>query len=201
MKSEPRPYRMRERGRQVAATGERILDAAAEVFWESPTSDIPLAAVAHRAGVSVQTVLRRFGDKDGLLAAAAQREAGKVRDQRWQAVGAGVPEAVGVLLEHYEAYGDRVLRLLAEAERTPALAAVAERGREVHRAWCEAVFAGPLERADGAARARLRAQLVAVTDVYLWKLLRRDAGLEPEQARVALLELLEPLVAAAPEEV
>ena len=43
-------------------------------------------------------------------------------------------------------------------------------------------------------RARRRlAQLVAVCDVYTWKLLRRDAGLSRRQTELALVELLEPL--------
>ena len=35
-----------------------------------------------------------------------------------------------------------------------------------------------------------RAQLVAVTDVHIWKLLRRDQGLDREQAELALRELI-----------
>jgi hypothetical protein len=35
--------------------------AAVAVFWQRPVDDIPLKEVARRAGVSVQTVIRRFG--------------------------------------------------------------------------------------------------------------------------------------------
>ena len=45
----------------------------------------------------------------------------------------------------------------------------------------------------GAERRRRLAQLVAVCDVYTWKLLRRDAGLSRRQMEIALVELLEPL--------
>ena len=41
------------------------------------------------------------------------------------------------------------------------------------------------------ARAIRRAQLVALTDVYLWKLLRLDAGLGRAQAEAAVLEMIE----------
>jgi hypothetical protein len=41
------------------------------------------------------------------------------------------------------------------------------------------------------------AQVVAVCDVYTWKLLRRDAGLTPEDTETALLEMLEPLLEAS----
>jgi AcrR family transcriptional regulator len=69
----------------AAATGERILDAAVAVFWQRPVDDIPLEEVARRAGVSLQTVIRRFEGKQGLLAAAAERETERVRRQRDQA--------------------------------------------------------------------------------------------------------------------
>jgi AcrR family transcriptional regulator len=54
---------MSARAEAAEATGERILDAALELFGERPTDQIPLDEVASRAGVSVQTVIRRFGGK------------------------------------------------------------------------------------------------------------------------------------------
>lgn len=38
------------------------------------------------------------------------------------------------------------------------------------------------------------AELVAVCDVYVWKVLRRDMQLNPEQAETALIELIEGIV-------
>jgi AcrR family transcriptional regulator len=194
MKSEAgvRPYRMVARAEAAAATGERILDAAVDAFWESggrPSLD----DVAARAGVSVQTVIRRFGGRDGLFAAAAERETERVRRERDQAPVGDADGAVGVLVDHYEAMGDRVLRLLAEEESVPGVLEVTDRGRAAHRAWCARVFAPWLAGLRGAERSRRLAQLVAVCDVYTWKLLRRDAGLSRRQTELALVELLEPL--------
>ena len=45
----------------------------------------------------------------------------------------------------------------------------------------------------GAPRAIRLAQLIAVCDVYTWKILRRDRGLTVDQTRRALCTLLEPL--------
>jgi AcrR family transcriptional regulator len=189
-----RPYRMVARAEAAAATGERILDAAADVFWELPSDRISLDEVARRAGVTVQTVIRRFGGRDGLLAAAAQREADRVRRQRDEAPVGDPARAVKVLLDHYEALGDRVLRLLAEEERVPALREIADQGRALHRDWCARVFAPSLEGRTRVQRRRRLAQLVAVCDVYTWKLLRRDAGLSRRQTELAMVELLRPLV-------
>jgi AcrR family transcriptional regulator len=194
-----RPYRMTERAETTAQTGERILDAAIALFWETPTDQLPLQQVADRAGVSVQTVLRRFGSKDGLLAAAGARESSTVSAQRGEAPVGDVAAAVRVLVEHYEQRGDQVLRLLAEQARVPGLGPIVEQGRQVHRDWCARVFAPSLAaRRPGAPRARLLAQLVAVCDVHTWALLRRQAGLSRRQTETALTEMLTPLLKETP---
>jgi AcrR family transcriptional regulator len=182
------------RAASAAATGERILDAAVELFWESPGEQASLDEVARRAGVTVQTVIRRFGGKEGLFAAAAEREAGRVQRQRDATPAGDVAGAVRELVEHYEKMGDRVLRLLAEEERVPQLREIADRGRAYHRDWCARVFAHALESREGVEGRRRLAQLVTVCDVYAWKLLRRDAGLSRRQTELALVELLEPLL-------
>jgi AcrR family transcriptional regulator len=188
-----RPYRMVARAASAAATAERILDATVEAFWKLD-EQVSLDDVAQRAGVSVQTVIRRFGGRDGLFAAAVEREMERVRSERDQAPAGDAESAVRNLLDHYEAMGDRVLRLLAEEERVPGLREIADRGRAYHRDWCARVFAPALEGLAVAERRRRLAQLVAICDVYTWKLLRRDAGLSRRQTERALLELLEPFL-------
>lgn len=185
---------MTTRATTAAATAERILDATAEVFWERHEEQISLEEVARRAGVTVQTVIRRFGPKDSLFAAAVDRETERVRRQRDQAPVGDVTAAVHVLLNSYEATGDRMLGVLAEEQRVPSLAVILDRGRALHRAWCARVFADALAGWSGLERERRLAQLVAVCDVYTWKLLRRDAGLSQRQTELAMVELLTPIL-------
>jgi AcrR family transcriptional regulator len=191
-----RPYQMVARAESAAATRERILDVAVEVFWELPGEPVSLNEVARRAEVSVQTVIRRFGGRDGLFAAAAEREIERTRGQRDLAPVGDVRGAVRVLVEHYEVWGDRVALLLAEEQRSPELREIAERGRVLHREWCSRVFAPTLKALAGANRRRRLAQLVAICDFYTWKLLRRDAQLGRRQTEIALVELLEPMLEA-----
>lgn len=186
---------MGARGEAAAATRERILDAAVELFWERPGEGASLDQVAERAGVTVQTVIRRFGGRNGLFAAAGEREAERVRMQRDEAPVGDVRGAVRVLVEHYEQFGERVGRLLAEEHRSPVVAALADAGRDLHRQWCARVFAPSLEPLSGVARERLQAQLVAICDVYTWSLLRRGAVLSRRQTELALLEMLEAVLA------
>ena len=187
-----RQYRMVARARAAAETGDRILDAAVEVFFEDPTASISLEEVAQRAGVTVQTVIRRFGGREGLLAATAARETQKVSREREVASG-DFEGAVRVLVDHYERTGDRVLRMLAEEARSPALREIVDGGRRMHREWCQRVFAPVLEGLGGVERDRRLAQLVAVCDVYTWMLLRRQCGLSRRQTELAMCELIKPM--------
>lgn len=169
------------------------MDAARDLFWEQPTAQIRLEAVAQRAGVTVQTLIRRFGTKDDLFAATVRREHDAVRAQRDRVEPGDVPSAISTLLDHYEDYGDRVLRLLTEEDAVPAIRLITDDGRQVHRDWCSLVFEPFLTPLDPSTRRRRNAQFVAVCDVYTWKLLRRDLGLSRAQTQTALEELLAPL--------
>jgi AcrR family transcriptional regulator len=180
------------RAEAAMQTGERIIDAAVDLFFEAPAGTVSLDEVARRAGVTVQTVIRRFGGREGLMAAAAEREGARVREERAATPG-DVEEAVGALVGHYERVGDRVLRMLSEEPRSPALREIVERGRQSHREWCVTVFAPALAGLSGRHRTRRLAQLVAVCDVYTWMLLRRQSGLSRKQTEGALVELLMPL--------
>lgn len=188
---------MTARAEAAAETGERILDAAEAMFREDPVGEATLEELAARAGVSVQTVIRRFGGRDGTFAAALERATARIEAQRGTALPGDREGAVAVLLDHYEAHGDLALRMLAGEARSPRLAAMVAGGRALHVGWCERVFAGALAGLRGAARERRLAQLVAVCDVYTWKLLRRDRGLSRAQTQLALCELLEPLTVDA----
>jgi len=185
---------MGRRAEAAVQTGERILDAVEALFWERLTDDISLEEIARKAGVSALTVIRRFGGKDSVFAAAAERGAERIRQQRSHATPGDVPGAVKLLIEHYEEHGDAVLRLLVEEGRSTTLRAIVERGRETHREWCERIFASALLRLRGHDRKRRLAQLMAVCDVYLWKILRRDRGLSRAETERAVMEILQPLM-------
>jgi AcrR family transcriptional regulator len=189
-----RAYRMGARAESAAETGDRILDAVTTVFWERPSDQFSLDEVAMRAGVSVRTVIRRFGGKEGLLAAGVARELQRTRSERDEAPIGDPAGAVVVLVEHYEVMGDRVLKLLAEEQHVPGLREIVAMGRALHRDWCARVFAPALVGLGGVARRRRLAQFVAVCDVYMWKLLRRDAGLSRRQTELALVEMLNPMM-------
>lgn len=188
-----RSYRMEARAKTTEATRERILAAAEAAFDELLFDEITLAWVAKRAGVSVQTVLRHFESRDGLFLASLMHAAGKMAGTRELTPVGNVEEIVDSLVDHYEEFGDRLLRMLAQEDRIPTLRMLTDLGRDFHLEWCKQAFAPALKGLRGAKRERRIAQFVTATDIYAWKLLRRDRGLSERQTKLAIRELLEPL--------
>jgi AcrR family transcriptional regulator len=186
---------MTARADAAHATAERILDAAEALFVELPFPELSLALVAKRADVTVQTVIRRFETKEKLIGVAAERVLGRVTAQRSQAEPGDIEGAVDNLIEHYEAVGAMVLRMLAQ-EHIPALTTTAAQGRALHRRWVDHTL-GPLvgEKQGRERRGRLD-QLAAVTDVYVWKLFRLDWGRSRKETTQAVRDMLERLLAA-----
>ncbi len=183
-----RPYEMRARADAKAQTRARILLAVRELAEETLNLDPTLDAVAARAGVSVQTVLRHFGTRDGLFDAALEAATESMVDERAVPVG-DVPGAVQAIVDHYELRGDFVIRLLAREEDDPRMAQVTARGRVTHREWVDTVFAPKLPPAS-TERDALVDLLVVATDVYTWKLLRRDRGLSRADAEGRMQRLI-----------
>jgi AcrR family transcriptional regulator len=169
-----RPYRMVARSEAAALTYQRIVAAAFELYSRHDFDDVSLDDVAARADVTVRTVLRRFGNKEALVDAVAQAGDEAIDDRRYSVPPGDIGAAVACVVDDYDRYGDAIMRLLSQEDRVPAFGRIADRGRRLHYDWVERAFAPQLSRRRGAARRRLRAELIAITDVHLWKLVRRD---------------------------
>jgi hypothetical protein len=90
----------------------------------------------------------------------------------------------------YEVSGDMVLRLLAQEGRYPAMTTLLDIGRRRHREWVETACAAALAARPAEARRRLLDQLVVATDVYTWKLLRRDMRHPAAEAEAIIAGML-----------
>ena len=163
----------------------RIRASAMALYCERPVEEFTLDAVAARAGVAVRTILRAYPSKDELIYAALGEMAAGGVFLRPSPPG-DVKAAVTAFFDIYESVGDLVISRLAEERRRPALKASLDQGRENHRDGVQTAFAPQLQRRHGAARAQLLTMLVALTDVYVWKLLRRDMAL-PRPAAEAIV--------------
>lgn len=189
-----RPYHMSTRATAAEATGQRILRAFLDLYMAHWLEDLTLDDVAARAGVTVQTVLRRYGSKAGLIQAAGESLYQQVNSQRNQAPVGDIAGAVANLMDHYEAVGDLTIRTLAQEQRHAALHEFAERGRELHRAWVETAFSPLLDGLSVDERGDTLAKLVVVTDLYVWKLLRRDMGFERKQTERYVVEMVSAVI-------
>src|SRR5215212_9782829 len=117
-----RPYRQR---RRAEAATEGILQAGLDLFLERPWDQITLAAVAERAGVGLQTVIRRVGTKDGLSRAVNEWTAPKVAATRGEATSSEPGGLAASLARHYERWGASTDRLLRQEDVSPSLAEAA----------------------------------------------------------------------------
>jgi AcrR family transcriptional regulator len=188
-----RTYRMVVRAGQAEVTRRRILNAAMGILFSSQAA-LTLASTAAQAGVSVQTVLRCFGSRAGLVEAAAGEAWRRVADQRGQAPVGDIAASVKVLFIHYEAYGDRLVQARARESAVPELAAGLHRARADHRRWVARTYRPQLAARPELERDRALNALVALTDVYNWKLLRRDLELDRRDAEATLAEMVAAVV-------
>jgi AcrR family transcriptional regulator len=186
--ADKRPYRQGARAEAAEATGRRIIDALIAAWGKGWMEDVTLDQIATEAGVTVQTVIRRFGGKEGLVQAAAQEFGRQVMVRRELTVG-DLDRAIANLMQDYEVSGDMVIRWLAQEERFPALKPMLDYGRSEHRRWLGEIAAPWLDPLDKDERRRRLDALVVAADVYTWKLLRRDMGRPRAETRSQILRL------------
>ena len=104
-----------------------------------------------------------------------------------------IPGALAAIAGDYEVTGDPVVRALAIEDRVAAVRPALARGRANHRAWVQRVFPDALDALAGRERQRRIAQLMAATDVFTWRLLRRDQGLSHAETVLAMTEMVQAL--------
>jgi AcrR family transcriptional regulator len=170
---ETRGYQQTVRAEASEASTRRIIEAflkRAESEW---FDKVRLEDIASDADVTVQTVIRKFGNKTGLLD-AAHRHMGKNVMARRVTTPGDVARAVDVLALDYEEAGRLILRLLDQEERHPVLKPVLDAGRRGHRDWLAETFAEQLAARPPARRQATLDALVVAADLYVWKLLRLD---------------------------
>ena len=189
MKMEKRSYDMRTRSAKAEATRDRIRQNAMQLYRERPLDEFTLDEVAARAETTVQTVLRAFSSKDNLIVVALAALAPGGSPIKLSDPG-DVAAAVMVIFDLYENIGDRVIQQLADERRLPGLKTNLDVGRRIHREWVKAVFAPQLGTYTGHGRSHVFHGLMAATDVYVWKLLRRDQGLHRATAEAVVRRII-----------
>jgi len=184
-----RPYRQGARAEASARTADAIVNVFAKFLETEWYDDVSLERIAQGAGTTVQTVLRHFGNKEGVLAAVGARIEQDVMGRRAVEPG-NVDAAIAAITEDYEIAGDMMLRFLAQEDRVPAIRALTDFGRASHRRWVNAAFAPYRDGLAPDRQAWLVDGLVIALDIYIWKLLRRDRGRSAEDVRAFMKTLI-----------
>ena len=182
-------YTMRARAKGMADTRDRIVRAALKLALEQAYEDVTLVAIAEAAGVSHQTVLNHFASKENVAAAAAELLGRQTQAARNKAVADDPLGAIQVLVGEYERFGDANVRWAVASDRLGTLAPLLDDARAGHQAWLERIFGGRLPETPVGRRRAIHA-LHAATDVYTWKLLRRDLRLSRADTERVLLDLV-----------
>ena len=184
----PRNYDMTTRGRQTAATRERLLDATVEGLAEVGVEALTMQAIAERADVALRTVYNHFDSKEELVVEAYDRLAGATQARYALLPEHGSPRArVGWMV-------DAMYDVLAEqSPGTHAIMRVSgvpqfdHRLHEV-RTWRRQAITDVLRPAeeDGTLRVPLEqaVALVFVATAYAtWNALVHESGLSQDDAK------------------
>jgi AcrR family transcriptional regulator len=192
-KPRKRAYRMESRAEAAEATKDRILGAAVELFKRHSYDEVGLEAVAARAGVSLPTILRKFGSKAALFIDCGRDEGRREFEARTFEPG-DVRGIVCMLAGRYGRLMPMWSRYIGVEQRFPAVSEVLGRVRQDHLEWLAQAFAPVLPRRRGSLHARRVAQLFGATEIYLWWTWREHLGFSEREAHQCMLEMVESLV-------
>src|SRR3954471_9015904 len=108
-----RTYRQDVRARQTRDNGNRIAETAARLIKTTRrTAEITLDDVSRESGLTVRTILRRFGSRDGVLEAGFAQIKTEFEGLRAPTPAGDVDAALASLLNQYERIGDLNIRAL-----------------------------------------------------------------------------------------
>lgn len=192
MKSQ-RAYTMRARARAMEETKRRILNTAVELLKSRARTEVRLEDVARKADVSVPTVLRAYGSRAELLDRAFDEIVREIRAGIHSAEPGDIAAAVTAWFDHYEQHGDLVIHHLAQ-EADPNVGPMVQIGRTQHRKNVRRQLGPQLARFTAKERGRRLDALVCASDVYTWKLLRRDMARPRAQAEQTMRLMIEALL-------
>jgi AcrR family transcriptional regulator len=189
-----RKYEMGVRTKASEMTSEEIIRVVGELWMKYSIDEITLQMVALNAGVTVMTILRKFGSKEGLFEAAIRTDTAGIQDVRKESQAGNISQAISILMKEYEYAGQAVIRTLAVENDLPVAAKILKKGRELHKEWCQRIFAQYLPESSDKKYEIMLGAFYAATDVYKWKLLRKDLGYSKEETEKIFIKTVRGLI-------
>ena len=194
MADEKRPYEKKRRAELEAETRRRITESAMELHGTVGPAHTSISAVAERAGVRRSTVYRHFPDEAALFTACSSHwaELNPVPDiEGWQSM-EDPDERLRVGLDELYAFYRRTERMMDNLHRDELTVPVVKRLFTPFRGYLSAaretlVRGRPVR---GRRRDTTRAAIGHALAYPTWRSLTREQGLDDEQARTLMCELV-----------
>jgi AcrR family transcriptional regulator len=189
-----RKYEMGVRAKAAEMTSEAIIRVVGELWIKYSIHKITLEMIAQKSGVTVKTILRKYGSKEGLFEAAIRNDTAGIQDVREEAQAGNIVQVISTLMKEYEYAGLAVIRTLAIENDLPVAVKILRKGRALHKEWCERIFARYLPASNDKEYQIMVGAFYAATDVYKWKLLRKDLGYSKEETETIFLKTIQGII-------
>lgn len=190
----PRAYNQVARAATAKETEEQIAAAFLRLLKRHWFDEITLDDIATEAGTTRQTIIRRYGGKSGVLAAFVENIDKLIRAGRWSTEPGDIAKAITYLVDEYEELGPWLIRTLSLEGRFSELTPGLNQGRQGHREWIAYIFAPWLDKLPPEMKQERICELIAVTDVWMWHLLRNDQKLKPQKVKALFIDMVSRLL-------
>ena len=187
-------YNNKNRNKKAEENKIGIIKAVGRLWMQYPINEITLEMIAQDAGVTTRTILRKFGSKENLVAESLSYDPAGISAERDNVKVGDIDDLLRTLLSNYENMGEAAIRTIFLEPGFEIARKIGEQGRKQHRAWCIKVFAPYLpDRKSKEFEIQLNS-FIAVTEIYLWKLLRKDQKLSKAKTFTIFKNMVEGVV-------
>lgn len=175
-------------------TKNKIIESFGALWNRYSLKEITLDMVATEAGVTTKTILRKFESKEGLVSGSLVYMSKKIESERTSTKGDRVDDILKALLSNYEKMGDAAIRTINLESELEIARQIGAKGRALHRDWCARMFKKYLPNEESEDYEIQLISLIAATEIYLWKLMRKDLKLSKEQTFTIFKNLVEGII-------
>jgi len=188
------PYNNTRRLIGAENTKIEIIKAFGNLWSRHSIKDITLDMVAKEAGVTTKTILRKFESKDGMINESLFYLATEIKGERTLATVGNIDEILKALLSNYEKMGEAAIRTINLESELEIARQIGAKGRALHRDWCIQMFSPYLPNEQSADYEIQLTSFIAATEIYLWKLMRKDLKLSKGQTFSIFKNLVKGLI-------
>lgn len=175
-------------------TKMEIIKAFGNLWSRHSIKDITLEMVAKEAGVTTKTILRKFESKGGLTKESLSYLAAEIESERTLTKVGNVDQILKALLSNYEKMGEAAIRTINLESELEIARQIGAKGRDLHREWCIRMFAPYLPQKQSVNYEIQLTSLIVATEIYLWKLMRKDLKLSKGETFSIFKNLVEGII-------